>query len=200
MCCQYGEERIILPFAKNGGYVVDIGAADGETYSNSRFLIRDHGWRGVLIEPEPTQYAKLAALYAGHRGVKTVRAAVGAVDKLVTLWPGELASTLLPEWVEHTRRVAPHVRYGSPIEIRQRPLADILAEVGAPPVVDFLSIDCEGMDLEAFESRDTYQARLVCVESRPGDRAQSDLAKWMNRRGYRFCDRTHGNAFFVYAP
>ena len=40
------------------GLVLDIGANDGITLSNSRLLI-ESGWDGVLVEPSPKAYAKL---------------------------------------------------------------------------------------------------------------------------------------------
>ena len=49
--------EILQKFSQIEPYVVDIGAADGITFSNSFKLISDLGWRGTLIEarPEPTQ-------------------------------------------------------------------------------------------------------------------------------------------------
>jgi len=61
---QYTEEDFLLDFFKNksNGFLVDIGAADGITNSNSRRLILD-GWSGILIEPNKKNYNKLLDLY-----------------------------------------------------------------------------------------------------------------------------------------
>ena len=52
---QNGEQKIILEYFqdKYKGKVLDIGANDGITLSNSRALI-EKGWDGVLIEPAPS--------------------------------------------------------------------------------------------------------------------------------------------------
>jgi hypothetical protein len=57
--------------------VVEFGAHDGATNSNSRQLILDYDFDAVLIEADPARYAKLAETYAGTPGVKTINAMVG---------------------------------------------------------------------------------------------------------------------------
>ena len=46
----YGEEFI--------GSILEIGANDGITLSNSKFF-RDRGWKGYLVEAAKTPYQKL---------------------------------------------------------------------------------------------------------------------------------------------
>lgn len=51
MYSQNDEEAIIMRyFANRTGRLLDIGAADGMTNSNSLALI-ERGWRAVLVEP-----------------------------------------------------------------------------------------------------------------------------------------------------
>lgn len=44
-----------------GGTLIDIGAHDGVTYSNSFFFEQVRGWRGIAIELNPDAFAKAAA-------------------------------------------------------------------------------------------------------------------------------------------
>src|SRR5579872_7214202 len=46
---------------RRDGVFVDVGASDGEKFSNSLFFERFLGWSGLCIEPTPAVYAKLAA-------------------------------------------------------------------------------------------------------------------------------------------
>lgn len=65
-----------------------------------------------------------------------------------------------------------------------------------PEVVDFLSIDCEGVDMDVLRSNDwrTYRPTLVCIEhSMP----QSELHEYMTSQGYWLLTRTTGNTFYV---
>lgn len=60
---QNGEGKIIADYF--GGFVgtlLDIGANDGMTLSNSRGLI-EAGWSGVLVEPAAIAFSKLTKLY-----------------------------------------------------------------------------------------------------------------------------------------
>lgn len=68
---QYGEESFLKDYFKNinNGIVVDIGAADGIRYSNSRYLI-EQGWNALLIEPNPKNFNKLKELYINNNTVK----------------------------------------------------------------------------------------------------------------------------------
>lgn len=60
---QNGEEDFLLNYFKDRkGFVLDIGANDGVTLSNSRALLLK-GWSGVLVEPSKTAYSKILELY-----------------------------------------------------------------------------------------------------------------------------------------
>jgi hypothetical protein len=73
---QNGEQPIILDFFDSHPgarhYCVDAGAFDGVTGSNSRALFLQ-GWSGVLVEPDPRTFARLASLYADRPDVRCVR-------------------------------------------------------------------------------------------------------------------------------
>lgn len=73
---QHGEEFVILDFFKDRppGRLLDIGAFDGKTFSNSLALI-EKGWSGVMVEPNPSS---LAALINTHRANPNVEI-IGAV-------------------------------------------------------------------------------------------------------------------------
>lgn len=58
---QFGESLRIdtmLNGLKNG-FLVEAGALDGETFSNSLFFERERNWSGILIEPLPLSYQKI---------------------------------------------------------------------------------------------------------------------------------------------
>jgi len=57
-------------------YLVDLGAGDGISGSCSRNLIANHGWRGLLVEPDPEAAAQLAGHYQGNASVRTLEAGI----------------------------------------------------------------------------------------------------------------------------
>jgi hypothetical protein len=72
---QLGEDGIIEKIFEIMGatnrYCVEFGAWDGKLYSNSWNLLKNGGWRGLLIEADTEKYAELAAEYAGRADVVT---------------------------------------------------------------------------------------------------------------------------------
>jgi hypothetical protein len=61
---QVGQDQFLLENffrGRRGGVFVDIGARDGERFSNSLFFERSMGWTGLCVEPQSSAYAKLKA-------------------------------------------------------------------------------------------------------------------------------------------
>ncbi|MFQ5994990.1 MAG: hypothetical protein ACE5K1_07825 [Acidiferrobacterales bacterium] len=77
---QHGEDGVIEALLRHipatYDYIVEFGAYDGITMSNSRYLIEDKGWSAFLIELDSRFYKRLASLYAENEKVTTLRAAV----------------------------------------------------------------------------------------------------------------------------
>ena len=71
---QFREETVLLPLLLHAANLtgsrtfVEIGAFDGITYSNTLAIERCHGWRGLLIEGNPANFARLNA--SGRSAVK----------------------------------------------------------------------------------------------------------------------------------
>ena len=58
---QIEQERWVLAMCegRRGGRFAEIGAFDGVLHSNTLKLETDHGWSGVLVEPNPILFARL---------------------------------------------------------------------------------------------------------------------------------------------
>jgi hypothetical protein len=76
---QHGEDGVLeqllnhLPEDKLNHFIVEFGAYDGICMSNSRNLLVNHGWHGLLIEADPRFYAKLAQRYQDDSHVTTLK-------------------------------------------------------------------------------------------------------------------------------
>lgn len=86
----FGEEALVRSLlAKTRPrerFCVDIGAGDGETSSNTCFLLRD-GWDGLSVEWDGGRFARMAHRYAGLRGARLLRARV-TPDNVAALLSG----------------------------------------------------------------------------------------------------------------
>jgi len=78
---QCGEDGVLARLCEllgiSRGWAVEVGAADGEWFSNSRNLIVGRGWSGVLVESDPRRFSQLEASYRD-------RVDVSCLQRLVT--------------------------------------------------------------------------------------------------------------------
>ena len=84
MYSQNAEEKIILEYFEKkhsnfSGALLDIGANDGRTLSNSLALI-ERRWKAVLIEPDADAFEKLIALHQGNEKVICYNIAIASED------------------------------------------------------------------------------------------------------------------------
>ena len=168
---QNDEERVILRALEGveRGLVVEIGAYDGVTFSNSRRLI-EMGWDAVLVEPAPAALEKLGALYEGNDRVSIVPAALAARRGDTVLLAatergaheGLLSTTLSGE---ASRSASRHGVAFAETRCDAGTWSDLLARFGHG--AHFISIDTEGTSIDRFlelDLRAMPELRLVCVE------------------------------------
>jgi len=183
---QYGEDEILYKFFGNkaSGIVVDVGAANGIDNSNSFMLLQRHGWSGILIEPEQVQFEEMEMFYKDRANVKCVNIAAGQTPGPMPFYPCEQVSTFKEDWRD--RCIEGHkVRYEDTVMVMVEQLSTILDGFDVPHDIDFLSIDCEGMDMEVWYSLGSkYRPRLVCLEG-----------KGHQMPGYKELCTTRGNTF-----
>ena len=199
MYSQYGEEEILLRFfgGKRDGVVVEVGACDGLTYSNSRFLIHDLAWRGLLVEPHPEFFSTLEKIY-GNDDKVSIRN-VACFDEETTVdfhifseGIDSCGSTMSEEFKQRMIDAHGDKFKKEPIKVQTVTLNSLLSEYDH---VDFLSVDCEGVDMKVLSSNDWSKNRpsLVCVEH---SMDESELSSFIESVDYVLYDKTNGNTFF----
>ena len=162
---QNDEQTYILNYFANNapGHLLDIGANDGQTLSNSRALIEYKEWSGLLVEPSPTAFKKLSALYKDNDLVECLNVAIANEKGKIEFYDMEshlgngdtsLLSTAvvteLPKWAATTEF--------KKIKVKAVTYADIV------DTYDFITIDCEGLDLDVLRQIDLKHTQMVCVE------------------------------------
>jgi FkbM family methyltransferase len=157
------------------GFFVEAGANDGYDQSNTYWLERGRGWRGVMVEPV-AELAREAALE--RPGARIFNCALVAEDHpgaTVTLRYGGLMTTVAGfresseadhEWVADAHRVVqeePEHEFTVPA----RTLSSVLDEARAPEI-DLLSLDVEGFEPQVLAGLDLerHAPRFVLVEIR----------------------------------
>ena len=168
---QSGEISILSPLLSNHPFplVVDVGANDGLTYSNSRTLI-ECGWAGILIEPNPHSFKKLKELYDGWSSkVMCVECAASnsiGSTKLYADHEGmegrSLGSTIDTSENQWSNTV---IDRSSFVEVKTDVLANIISSSGfKEKTFGVLSVDTEGHDLEVLEGLGHYRPSVIITE------------------------------------
>lgn len=161
---QFGEFSLFLKLGrpKRGGVIVDVGAL-GKDGSNSYDLLSQLGWRGVLIEANPSLRDGIERDFAGLEAT-LVRCAVSDVEGKVTLHLGIVdgVSSIIRESAEAWGPL------GGNVEVQARRLGDILDEQQVPLRFDLLSLDIEGMDMPVLNdliANTNYRPRWIFLEA-----------------------------------
>lgn len=157
MYSQYGEELFILDYFRRhkprSMVFCDVGAYDGVTSSNTRALF-DLSWSGILVEPHPFSFYELTKNCPKNR-CTLVQAAVGNPAKrgrIIRLAvPGlGMEDRTLCTCIPDERMRWPNKQRWMEIDVPLISLREVLLK--SVQQVDFLSLDCEGMDPEVMES------------------------------------------------
>ena len=172
------------------GFFVELGANDGITQSNSLYFELKRNWRGVLIEPSPHNFQKCVA----NRGLNNYifcNACVGFEykDKYVDMIDANLMSISnnldldLSNKKFHIEQAKKYLKNNEKVcsyGAKSRTLNDILDEAKAPDIIDFLSLDVEGAELEVLKGINfsKYNFKYLLIEVRDLKRMQSFLKKY----------------------
>lgn len=188
---QNDEQEFVLDFF-NGetGKLLEIGAFDGTTFSNSRALL-ECGWTGVLVEPDPFNLVKL--ITNTHPSAKIVCAAVSDKHEMAKLciesYPDRgWASTIDQNLMRQDRILNPN-------KARVFIPTIIMAELEPLGPFKFISIDAEGMDFRLIKSTPNEmlsECHLLCIE--PHDVGQRvEITRYLESIGFSIVHETPEN-------
>jgi FkbM family methyltransferase len=202
MKSQNNEAEIIANYFKGKkGTVLDIGANDGKTFSNSYDLIQS-GWSGVLIEPGSV-FTQLQELHKDNKAVSCYQLAIAEKEQMLTFYESGahvkngtdtgLVSTLNHDetirWrnngVEFTERKVQAVPFSWVLKWHKK--------------FDFITIDAEGFDLAILKQIDLAKVKCqcLCIEHN-GDQTLDQAYKvYCNYYGLREISRNRENIIFA---
>jgi FkbM family methyltransferase len=151
--------------ARADGTFVEVGAFDGDTYSNTSCLA-DLGWRGLYIEPVERFWRQCVERHQRNPRVATLNCAIGAEATTIKFWENgptstgsseEAAVNRANEWISAGARE---------IEVPQMRLDTALTQTGIAPGFELLVVDVEGMEESVFASfaLDAWRPACMIVE------------------------------------
>jgi FkbM family methyltransferase len=181
---------------KSDGYFVDIGAYDGLSISNTKFL-EEIGWDGICIEPHPKVYERLIK----NRTCECVNCALWYEDTEVNFLSltgyTEMLSGIKESYDDrHYNRILGELSsYGGDKELIKID-AKKFETVIKNKKIDFLSIDTEGSELEILSRVDfsSYDIKVICIENNFHEKKFIDF---FNERGYELLCNVNIDYFFI---
>jgi len=165
---QSGEDKIIAEyFGDFKGNLLSIGENDGSTFSNALAFIQ-LGWKAHLVEPSSV-FGQMEAMHIDNPNVKCYHFGIGDSDRYSVFFES-----------------GPHVKGGKDkalvsttdknelsrwhdVEFEMKEI-DIVSWqtfkqlVGDEITFDYISIDCEGMDLEILKQINLSQTKVLIIE------------------------------------
>lgn len=158
------------------GFFVELGANNGIDQSNTLFFEKFKGWNGVLVEPVVHNYF----MCRKNRSDKNYIYCNACVsfdykDRFVPISYANLMTVPifdssniadLDEYMEISRPFLPEHEDIVVFGAVARTLNDILLDSGSPKIIDFLSLDVEGGELEVLRGIDfdVFRFKYICIE------------------------------------
>jgi len=178
------EQDVILDYFKDSGKItfISIGENDGITFSNVRALA-ELGNKGIMVEPSPKAFEKLKALYDGHKGFYLYNYALGSHNgKAMLQESGPLCSSndvgLVSTFHTHEMdRFKSTVAY-QPTEVKIFKWKTFLNRLTIKEF-DFISMDCEGSELDILPDIDLSKTKLICLEWNSKQELKTEYEKYL---------------------
>jgi len=208
MYSQNNEDNVFSQVLPQEGVLVDIGAFDGKTISNSRLLL-EKGWKGFLVEPSPAAFEKLLKTHRENDNVDLLNAAILPNSpkeekfKIIDFYESELSliSTTSKEFSKNDC-VAEGNPWNNPpykIILTTGIQVDVILQkvLEKWKKINFLSIDAEGISSEIALSIDfsKYDIKCICIEV--DKNSENILLEYFNSFGYHVIHKTPENLILI---
>lgn len=192
----------------SSGYFVEVGAYDGESFSNTSCL-SDQGWNGLYVEPIYEFYLRCLKRH-DKNDVIVANVAIGLEEKEVKIYQGDTLTTLNEAQVGRYNEIdwSKHISF-SETTCDQMRLDSLMEKLEVPKNFDILVVDVEGKESEVFKTfeLDEWTPKMLIVELE--DEHESfqkypeliieikELRNFIHKKGYVEIYKDHINTVFV---
>jgi FkbM family methyltransferase len=180
---------------KRGGFFLDFGSLDGVLTNNTYVLETELGWNGICVEPNPTYYPEVCR----SRRVTTVNAA---------LWPQsrQKIEMLDAHGLSSVTKYSDADKVGSlraqtskrRIQVDTINPTELLDRFSVPTLIDYMSLDVEGCELDVLEALDLnrYRFGLMTIEHGEIGERQMLMRNLLLPLGYQVLERFYDDWFY----
>ncbi len=196
---QEGEDLILkkIFYGKENGFYIDIGAHHPKRFSNT-YSFYKKGWRGINIEARPGSKALFDKIRPQDLNIE--KAISSKAQQLKYYIFNDPALNGFSE--ENALKFIDHKKYkilDTKIILTSR-LDSVLKEViSENQVIDFMSIDVEGLDYDVLKSNDwnLFRPTIILVED-PNYNFQngSEISVFLELNNYKIFAKTFNTCFY----
>jgi len=199
---QEGEDQILRRIfeRQSCGFYVDIGAHHPKRFSNT-YLFYRKGWTGINVDAMPGSMQAFKKMRPRDINLEFgVGSKEGDFEYYVFNEPALNGFSKELSYERHSSES--NYKVVEVVKMKMKPLSKILEEyLPSGQVVDFLSIDIEGLDLDVLMSNDwqRYRPKLVLVEalgSSFSELIESKIGKFMGSLNYSIYAKSMNTVFF----
>lgn len=180
---------------KRGGFFLDFGGFEGLMHSNTFFLEKFLGWRGILVEPNPQPYSSACAV----RSCVTINAALYGESRMSLEFTDShgLSSLIECQDRDGNRDVRKAISAGV-IRVDTINPTELLGRFLVPEYIDYMSLDVEGVELEVIKSinLDTYKIALMSIEHNNDEEKRALIREHLLGYGYDVVEHWNDDLFF----
>ena len=190
------------------GFFVELGANDGVRQSNTFYFEKNFEWNGVLIEPIKKKFLKCSK-YRSDKNFFYNNACVSFDFKKseINMIYSDLMSSINDDSINSQVDAKQHALKGERFLLKKDKIEEvwvktitlnkILNEVNSPKLIDFLSLDVEGSEIEVLGGIDfsVYNFKYILIESRDDEITKNYLIN----KNYIFLEKiSKRDLFFKY--
>jgi FkbM family methyltransferase len=154
-------------YLPESGVFVEVGAFDGETFSNTSGLA-DRGWIGKYIEPHPAYAAQCLNRHKKNPAISVYNYAISDMAGLIELHEGDAISTASTPTLDAYRSIpwASKTQFRRTLQVKAVRLDQLLVSANVEKNFELLVVDVEGFESRVFKSfsLDDWRPKMIIVE------------------------------------
>ena len=180
---------------KRDGIFLDFGGFEGLLHSNTFYLEKFLGWRGLLVEPNPQPYRSACAV----RSCITINAALYPESrKSLAFTDSHGFSSLLEHQDGDSNREVRKAISDGVLHVDTINPTELLDRFSAPDYIDYLSLDVEGAELDVIKNidMDRYHIALMSIEHNHQKEKQEAIRRYLSGYGYLVVEHWNDDLFY----
>lgn len=189
MTSQHNIEVFLAGFFKEPGTFLEIGCWNGELISQTSYLEKVKGWKGLCVDPFPVEFDNRAAMVCNKAVSKDGQPRQFIKVSVDRRYGGDVSyfSGFKETLQAHWPLISEHCDYEE-ITVETVIVDELYSQYQLPKYIEFLSVDTEGSELEIFKAIDfsRHSYGLIVFEHNKDEQTRNDIGNILKSAGYNF--------------